>query len=371
LKRVLVFYSHFSPAYKAGGPIQSLTNLVKVLKEDYSFFIVCSARDMSDSKLLDGVNANKWNNLDIGATVFYADGLVGRKIDLAFKECDPDIVYINGLYSPAYNWLPLWFAKRQKRKVIVAPRGMLQKGALTIKPIKKKMFLAFFKWLGFHKNIRWHATDEQEKTDVKHIFGDTAVVDIAMDIPRQPKANVAKRSKEKGQLRMVYLSLIAEKKNLHLVLKALKDIKIAVQFDIYGPVKDSAYWKQCERLMEDQVHTIRYLGVLTPLQVQDVLSDYHVFVLPTKGENFGHAIYEALSVGTPVLISPFTPWGQVQDCGAGITAHLDINSLVLAIESFIWYDEQEFSMLSLNAHKLAVDYFYKNDFRNQYRNLFT
>lgn len=351
--------------------MQSLINLVRVLKEDYSFFVFCSGRDMGDRKLLDGIIPNTWNSFSAGVKVFYADGAVLKKIDLAFKECDPDLVYINGLYLPAYNWLPLWFAKRQNRKIIMAPRGMLQKGALTVKPLKKKLFLTFFKWLGFHKNITWHATDEQESEDIRHIFGDTAVVGIAMDIPKPPKTNVVKRSKEKGQLRMIYLSLVTEKKNLHLVLKALMDIKTAVQFDIYGPLKDTAYWKQCKRLMEDQAHTIRYLGVLTPLQVQDVLSGYHVLVLPTKGENFGHAIYEALSAGTPALISPFTPWGRLQDCGAGITVDLDVNSLTSAIQSFIGYDEQEFSRLSLNAHKLAVDYFYRNDFRNQYRMLFS
>ena len=33
-----------------------------------------------------------------------------------------------------------------------------------------------------------------------------------------------------------------------------------------------------------------------------------VFLLPTGGENFGHAIFEALSCGVPVLISDQTPW---------------------------------------------------------------
>jgi glycosyltransferase involved in cell wall biosynthesis len=42
--------------------------------------------------------------------------------------------------------------------------------------------------------------------------------------------------------------------------------------------------------------------------VWSVLADSHFFVLPTLGENFGHAIVEAWQSGIPVVISDRTPW---------------------------------------------------------------
>ncbi|MNY40193.1 hypothetical protein D3C86_1749200 [compost metagenome] len=39
--------------------------------------------------------------------------------------------------------------------------------------------------------------------------------------------------------------------------------------------------------------------------------------MPTHGENYGHAIAEALSAGTPVLISDATPWRGLQQEGVG------------------------------------------------------
>ena len=42
-----------------------------------------------------------------------------------------------------------------------------------------------------------------------------------------------------------------------------------------------------------------------------------LFFLPTRGENFGHVIAEALSVGTPVLISDQTPWRKLAAVGLG------------------------------------------------------
>ena len=43
----------------------------------------------------------------------------------------------------------------------------------------------------------------------------------------------------------------------------------------------------------------------------------HLFILPTLGENYGHAIIEALSVGRPVLISDQTPWKNLSNFNAG------------------------------------------------------
>ena len=39
--------------------------------------------------------------------------------------------------------------------------------------------------------------------------------------------------------------------------------------------------------------------------------------LPTFAENYGHSIVEALSVGTPMLISDNSPWKNLQEKGFG------------------------------------------------------
>jgi glycosyltransferase involved in cell wall biosynthesis len=38
------------------------------------------------------------------------------------------------------------------------------------------------------------------------------------------------------------------------------------------------------------------------------LFEYHFFILPTLGENFGHVFIEALAAGCPLIISDRTPW---------------------------------------------------------------
>ena len=43
----------------------------------------------------------------------------------------------------------------------------------------------------------------------------------------------------------------------------------------------------------------------------------------TSGENFGHAIIEALACGCPVIISDQTPWNDLESFGAGWVIPLD------------------------------------------------
>src|SRR5690606_2470855 len=93
-----------------------------------------------------------------------------------------------------------------------------------------------------------------------------------------------------------------------------------IRFDIYGPIGgDAAYWARCRNLMEQlpQWITVDYRGSVEPPNVSAVLADNDLLLLPTQGENYGHVIMEALSVGTPVLIADTTPWRELVTSGVG------------------------------------------------------
>ena len=59
-----------------------------------------------------------------------------------------------------------------------------------------------------------------------------------------------------------------------------------------------------------------------------------MFFLPTRGENYGHVIFEALAAGVPVLISDQTPWRDLEQEAVGYMRPLnDENAFVEVIES--------------------------------------
>ena len=47
-------------------------------------------------------------------------------------------------------------------------------------------------------------------------------------------------------------------------------------------------------------------------------NNFDLFTFPTRGENFGHVIPEALSAGTPIILSDQTPWQKDKSFGLQI-----------------------------------------------------
>ena len=135
---------------------------------------------------------------------------------------------------------------------------------------------------------------------------------------------------------MVTIALISPMKNHLMVLEALKLCSATIKYNIYGPVKDETYWQKCKSVIAELPTniTVQYHGEIAPDFVAEVLAHQHVFIMPSKSENFGHAIAESLSAGKPVITSINTPWNNLELNNAGINAATDVQSIANAISFF-------------------------------------
>jgi glycosyltransferase involved in cell wall biosynthesis len=109
-------------------------------------------------------------------------------------------------------------------------------------------------------------------------------------------------------------------KNLELTVIALQVVCEQVEFDHYGPLEDAHYWSKCRSLIGQlPIHVqVTYGGELLSSDLPRFFSHYDAFVVPTLGENFGHAIAESLSASCPVACSDQTPWTEVLEGGGGV-----------------------------------------------------
>jgi glycosyltransferase involved in cell wall biosynthesis len=207
------------------------------------------------------------------------------------------------------------------KPVVVAPRGEFSTGALGLKRWKKKPFLAVANIAGLYRNVLWHASTEDEAQLIRRQFGGAARIVTARNLP--PMSGQQRTSSEAidapGLLRIVFLSRISRMKNLDYALRVLAKTRVRIQFDIWGTLEDPAYWNKCQ----DQIRSLpenvvaRYRGVADHSEVNQILAGYDLFFLPTRGENYGHVIAEAVSAGTPVLLSDQTPWRNLHNEGVG------------------------------------------------------
>ena len=92
---------------------------------------------------------------------------------------------------------------------------------------------------------------------------------------------------------------------------------------------------------------------MKPDEVLDVFSKNDIFLFPTKGENFGHVIYEALSVGCIPIISDQTPWQNLEEKKCGFVCKLsEIESFRRAIMKSK-KNADDFNQLKKNAVSYA------------------
>jgi glycosyltransferase involved in cell wall biosynthesis len=317
---VLVFSGSYLPGYKGGGPIKTVKNLFEQVGDKISFKLITSDRDLGDTSPYVSIISGTWNKVG-NASVFYAEpGKTGfLQIAQQLVNRDFDVIYLNSFFSPRFSFFPLLLGKVLLRQtVVLAPRGEFSVGALSLKFIKKRIFIAAFKIIGLHRRIVFQASSGFEAEDIRRSLGHGVDIQIAENIGT-PEFSEQLPSRTAGPLKAVFVSRISPKKNLLAALEMLQQVQQPLAYDIYGPIEDNDYWQMCETVIAGLPSHIRVLhrGPLRSDDVVKTLEKYDVFFLPTKGENYGHAIAEALCAGLPILIANTTPWRDLQNLGIG------------------------------------------------------
>jgi glycosyltransferase involved in cell wall biosynthesis len=353
-RKILVFSDWFLPGYKAGGPIRSLANLVHNL--DYDFWIVTRNSDHHSVQPYEGIPDSCWTKHRSNVQVYYTDE---KKVTAAFvqqilEEHSFDYIYFNSLFSPTFTLLPLRVARKMglSERCVLAPRGMLKPGALSIKAKKKKVFLVVSRMLGWFKNIRWHATNEQEQQEIKHHYGKSCRVFIAPNLATVIEQNSEIALKESGTLRLVSIARISSEKGILEALYFLKaaELKTGVECVFFGTQQDEEYLHECKQLASEITGAaISFPGEIAPEEIASALQNAHFFYMATWGENFGHAIAEALQHGKPVIISDRTPWRNLDSVKAGWDLALEEDVFTGVIRRCHAMSQQEYNVWSTGA----------------------
>jgi glycosyltransferase involved in cell wall biosynthesis len=335
MKKVIVFTGTYLPGFKAGGPIQSLKNMVLALKKDVKFKIVTMDRDWNEKMPYENIKIGIWNEV-LGAEVLYLtpkEFFSKDKIKEILLTEEYDYVYTNGSFSD-YTLKIMMIklcGKLKGKKIIVAPRGEYSGKALELKATKKQLFLRLANLIGIYKDIIWHATTEEEAIEIKknHKYGTIRVASNLKEKLEVEKVN----NKKENTLNLVFISRISPKKNLLKCLTLLKNFdKKNITFDIYGPIEDEDYWKACQIIIRKLKNVVvNYKGFIKQEEVVKTLGKYDFLFFPTMGENFGHIILESFFAKTPVILSDQTPWKELEKKGIGWDITLEEDNKYLRV----------------------------------------
>jgi len=374
--KIAIFIDWYLPGTKAGGPVRSVFSLVTLLKKYFDFYIITTNRDLGGGKHYKEITPDELFLKD-GVHFYYFDtqNLKTYNFIKLIHEIHPDVIYLNSFWSFNFsiNLIRLNNSKQITAPIVLAPRGMLGKGAMGLKSFKKNLFVFLARSLKWYSNITFHATQTQEKNDILSKFKSASIV-IAPNV-NAGSARENASVKEVNVLKLFYLSRIAKVKNLNFALEILREIPLEhqIEYEIFGNLEDVNYWNECKEIIKNLPGNIqvKYQGEIKFDEVQDKLTHYNCLFLPTLNENYGHSIVESLLCGCPVIISDQTPWNDLEKEGAGFAIALtQKQKFVDAIIHYAKLDQQQFNIES----EQAINYINKkidiNGIIAQYKTLF-
>jgi glycosyltransferase involved in cell wall biosynthesis len=336
--------------------------------DDLDFKIITTNSDINNVPLKN-ISVNEWTDFNNHTKVFYGNKQLSLfKHLLLLKSLKANAVFIIGIYSFRFTLLPILFSR--SANIILSARGMLHPPALRQKGFKKKLYLAFLKPLLKWKKVSFHATDEIEKKHIQSVIGNKAKVWVAQNIPNIRNSNVSYKSE--GVLNLLTVALIGPMKNHLQILKALKDCKYNVQYDICGPIYFPDYWNACLDVINQLPSNVKVVhhGPIPPNELDSFYTNAHVFICPSQSENFGHALFEGLSAGKPLITSNNTPWNDLKMNNAGLNVEPIPEQIKAAIDFFAKMNETEYSKWSYAATKYATNAIDIAEIKKSYQQMF-
>lgn len=307
----------------------AIANLIELVGDEFRFHVITRDRDITEKSAYAGVQTDRWTPVG-KASVLYTSDLSFSNLRRHILEIAPNVIYLNSFFSPGTRKILTLrrLGLLPASAVVLAPRGEFSPGALRLKRLRKWLYQRVTKRTGLYRDLTWQASSDLEKQQItaSGIANGrrnrvSLVVTSDAPNPHLPEFPIELHRPEKrpGAVRLIFLSRVSRKKNLHFALKSLAALRGHVELEIVGPVEDAGYWAACQeqvRALPKNI-VVTFAGPVQHEHVSRTFFQHHFLLLPTLGENFGYAILEALAAGCPVFISDQTPWRNLQAAGVG------------------------------------------------------
>lgn len=243
----------------------------------------------------------------------------GMRAGLGSLVQQADVVHVHS------NWtFPVWLGCAKSlaaaRPLVMSPHGSLDAVRLAHSAWKKRL-AGMFDRCFLRRASAIHATSETERQWIQRYVGGTPrieVIPIGVDLPF-----LASAPKPTARIRTVLsLGRLHPLKGLDLLLdawhRAMHDHPPADAWRllIAGPDEQGTRTRLEEQARALGLANVAFAGPLHGDAKTRAFAEADCFVLPSRSENFGIVVAEALAAGLPVVTTNAAPWAEVHGfCG--------------------------------------------------------
>ena len=108
-------------------------------------------------------------------------------------------------------------------------------------------------------------------------------------------------------------------------------------------------------IAERQIPRVEFIGELNGQAKYDFLAPADLYWLPSKTENFGITVAEALACGTPSLVSGGTPWSLINEYKCGFWGFTSPEQLAPELNRLMSLSTLERKTLGENGQRLVKE----------------
>lgn len=223
-----------------------------------------------------------------------------------------EIIHFSSLFfAPTLFFLIL--ASFYSKKILISPRGELYSEALKKSLWKKKIYLKIIAL--FSQKIHFHATNPEEINLIKFHFKNYAGINELSNfilVPEKIDTEI------KNQI--LFLGRINPIKNIDILISSFQRLpqylqetyKLIIAGDAILENEKSYFENLKTQVKEFELEDrVIFVGGIFGKEKEKLLASSKCLVLPSKSENFGNVVVEALAQGTPVIASINTPWDKL------------------------------------------------------------
>lgn len=240
---------------------------------------------------------------------------------------------------------------------VVSPRGMLSEWALAWRGHRKRAAWLLFQRRDLSSADVLHATSELEWREIRAagLEAPVAVVPNGVDLPafREP-IPVGTRAR-----RVLFLSRIHPKKGLADLIEAWGSARPrGWELVIAGP-DEGGHRAEIEaraRALGPEAG-IRFQGAVQDAGKWDLYRTADVFVLPSRSENFGVVVAEALACGVPAIATRAAPWEALEERSCGWWTESGVEPLSRALKEATGIGDDERRAMGARGRRLVEERF--------------
>jgi glycosyltransferase involved in cell wall biosynthesis len=343
--RILHVTPYFAPAFRYGGPPQSVLGLCQGLASCGVEVEVITTAANGDTPL---PPSPPGGDVYEGIRVHYAAPAFPRRfygaaLDRPLRRALPraDICHIHGIWN-----VPEWQAAAAAREInvpyVVSTRGMLQPAALSRHRWRKSVMYRLLERRNLTRAARLHATAPDETAVLRRIVDPRHVVEIPNGVtlaaPGRPRSDVrARLGIPAGDPIVLFLGRLHPIKRIDLLAAAVAQVRArypSIHLVLAGP-------DEGRHLAALQLHLaplgsfVHAIGAVDDDTKHDLFAETAALALCSDSESFGMSVVEAMGAGVPVVVARTCGWTDIERDGCGWSVDQRAGAIADAVEQAI------------------------------------